>query len=538
MRSALRPRGLLAAVALVAVVAAPGCVVLVSTPAPRPLPTDAAGLSAARIRSPLRAHLVDGRTVLFRDGAVVSNGRIVGNGRAYALLDDRQHTPVGSVLIDSVVGIEAFERSTLTAPSILVSTAATALSLAAAAGLAVAIFGSCPTVYADTGAGLALQAEGFSYAIAPLLEHRDLDRLRIRPGTDGIIRLELRNEALETHFLNHVELLAVEHPAGASVLPDQRGKLLLLRDATTPRAARDRAGRDVLGVLATEDGRYYETAPAVLERAGVGDLHDWIELEADDLPAGDSVVVALRLRNSLLNTVLLYDGILGGTDAADWMTTGMSGIANALEVSRWYVSTMGLHASVTGASSAPRAMASGTSDVRLGDVGPIAFRDVALVLPRHERDARHVRIRLRFVADNWRIDRVRIGGTVARPASEVVPLARVVVPTPAAGGPPALDTGAARAMSAPDELYLETRPGQRMTLEFAPPARRDSLQTTYLIAWQGWYREWIRGSWLAAPRRTTPWVPGDSAIATALDGWRRRRATMERDFYASRISPR
>src|SRR4029078_7868450 len=89
-----------------------------------------------------------------------------------------------------------------------------------------AIFGSCPTVYADTGTGAELQAEGFSYAIAPLLENRDVDPLHVRVDADDKIRLELRNEALETHFINHIELLAVRHAKDAVVIPDQASKLV------------------------------------------------------------------------------------------------------------------------------------------------------------------------------------------------------------------------------------------------------------------------------------------------------------------------
>ncbi|MEO8564007.1 MAG: hypothetical protein ABI601_18145, partial [bacterium] len=176
----------------------------------------------------------------------------------------------------------------------------------------------------------------------------------------------------------------------------------------------------------------------------------------------------------------------------------------------------------------------------LGDVGPIAFRDVALVLPRRARDARAARVRLRFVADDWRIDRIEIAGTVARPTTESVPIARIVAPVPANGGSAASDTAALNALRQADDRYLETRPGQRMTLEFVPaPAPIASGETTtYLIAWQGWYREWIRGAWLAAPKRTSPWVPGDSAVAAAIAQWRVKREPMEREFYGSRIPVR
>ncbi len=488
--------------------------------------------SASTISSPVKVHLRDGSTVVFRNGISVLGRDITGVGQSYRLLDDVSVTPRDRIPLDSVVGVETFEGRLLTAQSVTVSIAATALAAVGTAGLLVAIFGSCPTVYADTGAAGQLQAEGFSYAIAPLLEHRDVDPLNVKPGPDGIIRLELRNEALETHFINHIELLAVKRPVGAVIVPDQSGKLVSVSDIHPVAVARDRAGRDVSATLASNDGALFATAPAVVNAAHAGDLDDWIDLETDALPAGDSIAVVLRLRNSLLNTVLLYDGILGGHDAADWLTTGMQQIGTALDLSRWYTRTMGMHITVDGVA-LPTATA--REHARLGDVGPIAFRDVAIVLPRPAKAAKNVRVRLRFVADDWRIDRAQFAGVVSRPVPVSIPLARVIAPNPAKGGPATLDTAAVRALGDADNDYLETRPGQRMTLEFATKA--DS-STTYLIAWQGWYREWIRGSWLAEPTRAKPWVPGDSAVSIALTRWRAKRDGFERAFYSSRIPVR
>ncbi len=487
------------------------------------------------INSPLRAHLTDGSTVVFSQGATIRGGQIVGTGMAYPLLDDLHSTVRDRVPLDSVVGVEAFEGKVLMAQSVTLSIAASALTGAATIALLKAVFGSCPTVYADTGTGAVLQAEGFSYAIAPLLENRDVDPLNVRVDADDRIRLELRNEALETHFINHIELLAVRHAKDAVVIPDQGGKLVEVGLAAALTSARDRSGRDVRVELARADSQLFASAPATVNSAHAGDLDDWIDLEADDLPNGDSVAVVLRLRNSLLNTVLLYDGILGGRDAADWMTGGLQNIGTALDVSRWYIRTMGMHATVDGV---PLPASTVREHARLSDVGPIAFRDVAIVLPRSRKDAKHVRVRLRFVADDWRIDRAVIAGTVSRPTPSTVHLTRVVVPNPAHGGPAVADTAALRALADADDRYLQTQPGQRMTLEFATkPAAGDST-TSYLIAWQGWYREWIRGSWLANPTRTTAWVPGDSAVSTALTRWRSKRDGLERAFYSSRIPVR
>ena len=59
-----------------------------------------------------------------------------------------------------------------------------------------------------------------------------------------------------------------------------------------------------------------------------------------------------------------------------------------------------------------------------------------------------------------------------------------------------------------------------------------------MIAWQGWYREWIRGEWLANPTRAEPFKPGDAAVLTALHRWSERKTSFEREFYASRIPVR
>ena len=59
-----------------------------------------------------------------------------------------------------------------------------------------------------------------------------------------------------------------------------------------------------------------------------------------------------------------------------------------------------------------------------------------------------------------------------------------------------------------------------------------------LIAWQGWYREWIRPGWLATPKRTEPFVPGDAAVLTALRSWTSQKDAFERAFYSTSIPVR
>ena len=497
--------------------------------------------SAVQIKTPVKVHLLDGSTVVFRGGALIRHDRISGSGARFPLLGGTS-VSASEVLMDSVMGVEAFTNKTLIAPTLVVSAAATAVGFIALVGLSVAIFGSCPTVYADTPNGLVLEAEGFSYAISPLMEHRDLDALRLRPGPDGVIRLELRNEALETHFINHVEVVAVRHAAGARVVPDQGGRPVVVSGFAPVTGARDRAGRDLRGTLAERDGVLFSSDSAVVAAAREGDLDDWIDIDVAALPPGDSVAVVLRMRNSLLNTVLLYEGMLGGRDAPDFLANDLQHIGRTIDFSRWYARTMGMRFVVDGVPRAAQEAYEGHA--RLSDIGPIAFRDVAVVLPRPRTDAAGARIRLRFVADNWRIDEVRVAGAISRPEYRTLAVDSVIVPTPASGGGPVIDAAAVSAIADVDERYLETRPGQRMTLVFHPDAAvatdasAGGTTSTYLIAWQGWYREWLRASWLATPKRTEPFVPGDAAVLTALRSWSSQKDTFERAFYSTSIPVR
>src|SRR5262245_36981583 len=265
------------------------------------------------VKGSVKAHLEDGTTILFRDSVVLEGGHLRGIGERFNL---KLHSTgaVYGMPIDSVVALESFSTKVRPAETILVSTLGVGAAALAVGAIAVAIacaidpkcFGSCPTAYSDSAGVPVLEAEGFSFSIAPLFELRDVDRLRARPDSQGILRLEIRNEALETHFINHLELLAVDHAADEIALPDPRGGPLVVRDLHSPASAVDRAGRNVRPQLLAHDGVFFTSDSALLWRATGTDYLDHLDLT---FPAAgrDSVALVFRMRNSLLNTTLLYD---------------------------------------------------------------------------------------------------------------------------------------------------------------------------------------------------------------------------------------
>jgi hypothetical protein len=231
------------------------------------------------------------------------------------------------------------------------------------------------------------------------------------------------------------------------------------------------------------------------------------------------------MRNSLLATVVFYELMLGdrGTRAIDWMARDLSNIAPAVDLGRWAVEHLGMRVAVSDGESWHQAG-------RIGDSGPVAWKDVIAVLPTFGRPV--VTVRLSFVADNWRIDRIGVAGAWRRPESRAIPLAEAR----RTDGRPAPD--ALAALGAPDDRYVETTAGGRLAARFDVGPAGPAIGRTFFLASQGYYLEWVRRDWLAAGRDSTAFAPGRPALLDALHRWRSSQDETERRFYATRVPVR
>lgn len=452
------------------------------------------------IKSPVKAHLLDGSTVLYASGVQVVGNALVTPGKRY-FIGRIDPSASGTIPLDSVIGMESFDTRVYAGKSVVATGATLVLAPIAVVGLAVALFGSCPTFYSDSAGTPVLEAEGFSYSIAPLFEQRDVDRLRATATADGRVVLRVRNEALETHYINSLELLEVRHAANEIAVPDQAGKAIAMKGLFLPQVVRDRAGRDVSGLVRAGDGIVFSSAEETVRNISPTDLNDYIDITVPAPSGADSVAVVLDMRNSLLNTVLLYEQILGapGAHSIDWLASDLGRIGNAITMGRWYSTRMGMHISV-------RENGVYRQVARIGDSGPIAFHRVAVLVPVPAGShADSIHIRLSFAADDWRIDAIQAASQWRRPETRRVPAARIQMYDPVQ------DSAAIRSVLDADDAYLITTPGQAFTVSFDVGAVTTGART-FLLASQGYYTEWVRGSWIKEASGK-PFTPSDAALA-------------------------
>ena len=493
---------------------AAACIVVSTTNTMSLLPRTGANYT---VKTPVRAHMVNGDVVVFQRGAEVTRTNVIGVGTRYdAVRRAASAADWTSIVLDSVIGLESLTQKVNPGRTLLLATPSGAVSVLTLAVLGAVIFGSCPTIYVDSAGTPALQAESFSYSIAPLLAKRDLDLLNVTPGKDGTVRIEVRNEALETHYIDQMELLEVRHAGDETVLPVARAGLAALRGLAPVGGVRDARGRDVSRQVAQVDGSIFSSDPRLLADAVDGGSEE--EFLEFTIPRADGpTMLALTMRSTLLSTAVFYDHMLArsGARSLDWIAADLSRITTVAQLARWYTSNFGLRVLV-------RDGTEWTQVVRLMDFGPVAWRNVAAMIPRGTGDS--VTIRLAFAPDEYQVERIAWAQSARVLEPRVLPVRRV---TTTSGG----HDDAVGFLRDADDRHLVTEPGHRFFAEF--DAGTSSSQRTFLLAADGYYVEWLRPSW------ATSGEPKPFSTATTrrdiLRTWYSRKDSLEAQFFRHRV---
>jgi hypothetical protein len=484
-------------------------------------PDEASTLGQLKDQPFLKCHLKNGGVVVLEAWAVDEvNNTVRGYGVEYDMYRDKR-----SVLESKVVPLADVVLLETNRPyQVQTSTGAiVALAIGAGASLAVtavcltntkACFGSCPTFFADDGRGLALQAEGFSESVARALEATDVDAMWTVAPKGRSLEVVMTNDALETHVVDSVRVLAARRPDGGRVLRAGTSYFAVTH-LTPPTTARAESG-DVTEALRDSDGNEYKSMASSTDLA---------ERETVDVRFGRRAGKRLGLlvvdRNSLLNTFLFYQALAyAGRKAGDWLAAmerdGKASFAG--------VGTLLGDIDISVRNSSGAFVPVGA----VGEVGPIAREAELVVFPEEltQGDAKDIDVRLTMAKGNWRVDQialVEVGDAVTPVAIEP----RVVQKD----GKP--DDSARAALLDPTR-HLVTYPHDAYTLEFDLPEGDLEL----FLESRGYYYEWMRDEWL---REEDPLAAAlmvlnpHAALRKLAPKFKELEPTMDRIFWQSRV---
>lgn len=465
----------------------------------------------------LKAHQRDGSVYILRSWRLDTAAHVI-SGTGEHLDAYRRKLAEGPLRasVDSTVVIESNEVSRHA--SVAAMTFLSGLSAAVTLGCALnpkSCFGSCPTFYVSDGERQVLQAEGFSSSIAPVLEATDVDALyRARPGS-RTFTVRMTNEALETHVVRYVDVLAVPRSAGGRAFASDNSTFWRASAITRPSACRAGAASCTQAVTAVDGTEWFDSADSTDLSA-----REVIDLEFPAVPTQRAGLV-IGSRQTLLTTFLMYQTYAWlGSTLGDFIARLQRGDLGALAQLRALRNTLGtIEVQVPDGAEGWKTVGSA------GEVGPIA-EDVRVVpLPALPPDAR--RLRLRLTKGLWRIDYVALA-TLDGPVQPLRLLPERVLRD---GSDDAAVLTAMRARSAP----LTTTTGDHFDFEYRLPANFANLEL--FLETRGYYLEWMRDAWLAeedAPRAAALLRDPHAALRALAPAFKRQEVKMEDAFWSSR----
>ncbi len=474
----------------------------------------------------LKAHLKNGDVCILRDSWIIDTtaNTVSGQGVRY----DANRTAVfdGAIVL-AIDSVAIFETNNKLETS--ESGRVTALSIMAGVEVIIgliclsnpkACFGSCPTFYVNDRDNFHYaDAEGFTNAILPSLEYADIDALNTTVKAQRSFSVTMKNEALETHCVRDVKLLAYPLRESERVYQSPANDFYLC-DHTYPIKQATGDEGDISPLLRKPDAKE-RFSPA--DGTNLSSKEE-IFLTFDDPAIQKDAGLLLSFRQTLMTTYFMYSamGYMGdevsdifaemenGTKTMDKLNGGIRKELGNIDVYAWnrHTNTWEFqHA--------------------FSETGPIA-RNLQFIPLRLESGSSPSRLKLVLNRGLWRIDYAALASIrqKVRPV-EISPGSILNKGN--------IDGEALSRIKNPDS-HLISMPGDEFRFNFTLPDP-DANYEVFVYS-KGYYLEWMRKHWLK-DKDLLKFVQMVEFPKQYLRGeaqnFKRYEAVMEQEFWNSRV---
>ncbi len=432
-----------------------------------------------------KVHLKNGDVSLFDNWQLnETKDSINGQGQLFDFNRNQRQTGELSVGLDDIAIIETNDLRTIKSKDDDRITGLTILTAANAALDIVCItnpkacFGSCPTFYVEDNTAMnTANAEGFSSAISPSLEYRDLDALKYSTSKNTF-DLTMTNEAFETHMINELYLQAVPKKDREQIFHDKQGSFYICGDLI-PFSSAVTNDKDIsVSLNSLDDKEYFSDS----------DREDLTAKEAivlefkDPIPENKGLVI--NFRQSLLTTYLLYSGIsYMGNQVGDYFAKIETNrhVKDRLKNPFKRLGTIKLYAWNN----------TRNKWILFGDLyetGPIAKNLMLAPLPKNIPHTDILKIKVELTKGLWRLDYLGLTAITTKTSPLTIYPNKLDVVTGEAYTVDKIITD--------DDSYLVSLPGNEYTFQFELPGLPENTEYELFLSSKGYYLEWVRSEWL------------------------------------------
>lgn len=431
----------------------------------------------------LKAHMKNGDVYLYAEGWNTDNETRYLEGECKGFDANRYlfHSGYKKILIDSISVFEtnkplpSKDKSRMVAMGII--TGMDVVLGIICLTVPKACFGSCPTFYLgdDSNVNYA-DAEGFSSSICKALEEGDIDALNNTKTAKNEFTLTLKNEAMESHAINKISVLAAKRYLNHRIYQTPDNKFFSANKLTELQSAHEN-GKDISSLLKAFDHQEY---------FNVTDSNQLNKKEIIELTFSNSNAMQkgliLKFRQTLLTTFLFYTAYSKmGNEVSDWIEK----MNNEKWVKQKYEGVIS-HLGGIEVWAYNKQSKTWLKSGEYNEAGPIAFNLQLLQLPVEISDQKEIKIKIIMTRGMWRIDGAALASIFQEEHPIELPVINVLLNNQ--NQPEMVNQ-----LAHDDESYLGTTSGESYQLKFELPTADDYELFVYS---KGYYLEWMRQSWL------------------------------------------